>query len=553
MSASAERRSLSKRHGARSEATSRSEDEPPQRSIPGTDQRARPLSAHPLSLHSRLRRALWAAVIGAFLAIALGVVAVGNLLDARDVLVDRLDPAALAAEQLVSALVEQEAAVRAYVLTGERSFLDPYDLGRTAQSDAVAALDRLVGRSSVGPELRQAVAAADRWSTSYTAPTLAAVRAGSTEPRLDSSVAAGRALFDRFRSDVGTLQQRLDAERNDARHDLDRATRLLVGALVAVAVLLVVIVGGLFRLIRRRVEEPLDGLLEDAKTVAGGTFEHPIRASGVAELHELGTAIEAMRARIVDELAASHDARDELGLQASELARSNDELEQFAYVASHDLQEPLRKVTAFSQLLQQRYRGQLDDRADQYIDFAVDGAKRMQVLINDLLAFSRVGREGIAAEAVDADELVDAAVANLGVLLREAGAELTRDALPRVEVVPALGTAVLQNLIANGVKFRRPDVVATVHVSGAVDGGWAELSVADNGIGIEAAYAERVFVIFQRLHTKEEYTGTGIGLALCRKIVEQHGGRIWVDTDATSDHGTVVRFTLPAAGEGDET
>jgi signal transduction histidine kinase len=512
-----------------------------------------PLSDHPPSLHSRVRRALWAAVVGAFLATALGVVAVGNLLDAREALVDRLDPAALAAEQFVSALVDQETAVRAYVLTGEPSFLDPYDLGRSARSEAVAALDHLVGHSSVEPELRRAIADADRWSNDYATPTIDAIRAGSTEPRLDAAVAAGRVLFDRFRVDVGTLQQRLDTERAAARHDLDRATRLLVGALVAVAVLLVVIVAGLFRLVRRRVELPLEGLLEDARTVAGGTFDHPVRASGVAELYELGTAMEAMRARIVDELAASQTARDELGMQASELARSNDELEQFAYVASHDLQEPLRKVTAFSQLLQQRYQGQLDERADQYIEFAVDGAKRMQILINDLLAFSRVGREGIAAEAADADELVDVAVANLGALIRDAGAEVTRDDLPRVEVVPALGTAVLQNLIANGVKFRRPDVAATVHVSGAVADGWAELTVADNGIGIEAAYAERVFVIFQRLHTKEAYPGTGIGLALCRKIVEQHGGRIWVDTEATSEHGTVVRFTLPAAGEGDET
>lgn len=511
------------------------------------------LNEHPPSLHSRVRRAMWAAVIGAVLAITLGVVAVDNLLDARHTLVDRLDPAALAAEQLVSALVDQETAVRAYVLTGEPSFLDPYEPGRTAQVEAVSTLDRLVRRSTAEDELAVAVAAAERWSTDYATPTLDAVRAGSTEPRQDASVAVGRALFDRFRADVGTLQQRLDAERDAARRDLDRAGTFLVGALVAVAVLLVAIVGGLFRLIRRRVEVPLGGLLEDARTVAGGTFDHPIRAGGVAELHELGTAMDAMRARIVDELATSQAARDELGLRATDLARSNDELEQFAYVASHDLQEPLRKVTAFSQLLQQRYHGQLDERADQYIEFAVDGAKRMQVLINDLLAFSRVGREGIAPEAVEADDLMDAAIANLGALIREAGAEVTRNPLPRVEVVPALGTAVLQNLIANGVKFRRPDVVPAVHVSGTVDGGWAELTVADNGIGIEAAYAERVFVIFQRLHTKEAYPGTGIGLALCRKIVEQHGGRIWIDTDASSDHGTVVRFTLPAAGEGDPT
>jgi light-regulated signal transduction histidine kinase (bacteriophytochrome) len=259
--------------------------------------------------------------------------------------------------------------------------------------------------------------------------------------------------------------------------------------------------------------------------------------------------MEAMRRRVVDELAVSQAARVELDERAADLARSNAELEQFAYVASHDLQEPLRKVTAFSQLLQQRYGGQLDDRADQYIHFAVDGAKRMQILINDLLAFSRVGRQGALPVAVDADELVDTALANLASSLAETGARVTRSPLPPVAAVPALAAAVFQNLIGNAVKFARPGVAPHVTISGRTDDGWVELCVADDGIGIEPAYADRVFVIFQRLHTKEAYPGTGIGLALCRKIVEQHGGRIWIDTDAAAQPGTVVRFTLPAVEE----
>jgi light-regulated signal transduction histidine kinase (bacteriophytochrome) len=304
--------------------------------------------------------------------------------------------------------------------------------------------------------------------------------------------------------------------------------------------------------VRRRVEAPLDELRAAATSVAAGNFDHPVHAGGVVELHEVGVAVEAMRSRIVDELAVSQAAQVELDQRATDLARSNAELEQFAYVASHDLQEPLRKVTAFSQLLQQRYGGQLDDRADQYIHFAVDGAKRMQVLINDLLAFSRVGRQGPPPEPVSADALFDAAVANLADLLDETAAEVHREPLPRVEVVPALGTAVFQNLIGNAVKFHRPDAAPHVRVSGRETAEGVELTVADDGIGIDAAYAERVFVIFQRLHTKEAYPGTGIGLALCRKIVEQHGGRIWIDTDAAAGQGTVVRFTLPPATERDE-
>jgi signal transduction histidine kinase len=492
------------------------------------------------------------AVVVAIVAAAVGIVAVTNLLAARRELADRVDPATLATEQMLGALVDQESAVRAYVLAREDVFLEPYTPARAAWDGSLRTLDGLVGDLDVAAEMDAVRAAGERWRTDYAEPTLQAVAAGSTEPRDDAALAAGKARFDQFRGAVDTLQQRLAVERSRARRDLDRATQLLVVLLIVVAAVLVALIAGLFRLVRRRVEVPLDELRADATTVAAGNFDHPVRLGGVAELHEVGTAVEAMRSRIVDELAVSHATRAELDQRATDLARSNAELEQFAYVASHDLQEPLRKVTAFSQLLQQRYGGRLDDRADQYIDFAVDGAKRMQILINDLLAFSRVGRHGVSPEPVAADALVDAALADLADLLDETGAEVRRDPLPRVEVVPTLGTAVFQNLIANAVKFHRAGVAPHVRVSGRVIADGVELTVADDGIGIDAAYAERVFVIFQRLHTKEAYPGTGIGLALCRKIVEQHGGRIWVDTDAATGPGTVVRFTLPPAVDEDE-
>jgi light-regulated signal transduction histidine kinase (bacteriophytochrome) len=285
----------------------------------------------------------------------------------------------------------------------------------------------------------------------------------------------------------------------------------------------------------------------EARRVSAGEFATPLSvAAGPREVAEVGAEIDTMRERIVTELARVEGQRAQLQEQASELSRSNAELEQFAYVASHDLQEPLRKVASFCQALQTRYRGQLDDRADQYIDFAVDGAKRMQVLINDLLAFSRVGRRGGEHKSLELTGVVADARSALAEVLSETGARIEAPQLPVVHGERTLLVSLFQNLISNAVKFRsqEPPLIRIAAERG--DGEW-KLSFTDNGIGIEAEYAERIFLIFQRLHTRETYDGSGIGLALCRKIVEFHGGRIWLDTDCTS--GACFRFTLPIAEE----
>ena len=237
------------------------------------------------------------------------------------------------------------------------------------------------------------------------------------------------------------------------------------------------------------------------------------------------------------------EANEALAEHAAELQRSNAELEQFAYVASHDLQEPLRKVTSFCQLLQRRYGGQLDERADQYIDFAVDGAKRMQVLINDLLAFSRAGRSAEELGPVACDAALAAATANLSTQIAEAGAVIEAGPLPVVRGQLTLMSVVFQNLLGNALKFtgeQPPRIVITAERDGAF---WS-FSVTDNGIGIEPQYADRVFLIFQRLHERAAYPGTGIGLAMCRKIIEYFGGRIWLDTGVAD--GARFRFTVPA-------
>jgi PAS domain S-box-containing protein len=235
-------------------------------------------------------------------------------------------------------------------------------------------------------------------------------------------------------------------------------------------------------------------------------------------------------------------AQEQLLKILDELKRSNIELEQFAYVASHDLQEPLRAVAGMVQLLQQRYKGQLDGRADEYIGLAVEGATRMQTLINDLLAYSRVERRGSPIKPTDANDALRSALRNLGTAILESGAAIANGDLPIVEADPTQLTQVFQNLIGNALKFhgeRHPEI----HIEARDIGDAWQFSVSDNGIGIEPQYHERIFLVFQRLHTRRDYPGTGIGLSICKKIVERHGGRIWIES--TPGQGTIFHFTIP--------
>ena len=240
-----------------------------------------------------------------------------------------------------------------------------------------------------------------------------------------------------------------------------------------------------------------------------------------------------------------HNVEQRLQRTMENLAQSNMELEQFAYVASHDLQEPLRMVASYVQLLGRRYAGKLDEDADEFIGYAVDGATRMQRLISDLLTYSRVSTQGRDLTQTDMARVMGTALSNLEMAIGDVGATVTHDELPSVVGDDGQLVQLMQNLMANALKFHGEEAPA-IHVGVKQNGEHWVFSVTDNGIGMDPTYAERIFVIFQRLHSREKYPGTGIGLAICKRIVERHGGRIWVETSPSQ--GSTFRFTLRRPG-----
>lgn len=504
-----------------------------------------------------LRRRLGAALVAAAVVLALVFVGSGvalwRMLDAQDLVTEQYFDAITGAETAYTQLVDGETAVRGYALTGFDGTLEPYENAQDA-TEAFDAVARGTAAAPVREAAAAAVAAAERWDEQFAQPTIAAVAAGGPDAVTAEEVEGGRALFDETRTAVQEYLDVLRERRDAAAADLAVWTRVVIGSLVALVVAGAVAGAVLWRTLRSWIAEPLDALAADARAVSEGDLHHPVRTAGPGEIADLADAVERMRLGLVAQVQAVEaqraeiaEAHDRLADQTEELRRSNRDLEQFAYVASHDLQEPLRKVASFTQLLQKRYGGQMDERADQYIAFAVDGAKRMQQLIQDLLGFSRVGRLGGELADVPLDEALASALGNLDNLVEETGAVVTHDGLPVVRGERPLLVQLLQNLVGNAIKFRDPDRTPQVRITARRVGDSWELECRDNGIGIDPQYAERVFVIFQRLHPKDVYKGTGIGLALCKKIVEYHGGRIWLgDADGP---GTSIRWTLPAVAD----
>ncbi|REE96024.1 sensor histidine kinase [Thermomonospora umbrina] len=503
---------------------------------------------------SRVRLGQWFSAGGLVMALLLLAAVILSALafqgnnQARDTLIDQVDPAALQQFQITSALDEQDTAIRTFVRSRRRGDLAAYREAVTAESQAIATMRRLLvgvsGAEEAQVRLERATAATAAWRTRFAVPLAAGAR---LTPAHNED---GRLLFREAGAANSATQRALTELHRTYDGQLRDKARTLYVSLAFTGVVIVVVAIGMVILIRRTVLRPVARLTDQVRAVSQGDFAHPLRISGPAELAELAGIVDSMRHRIVQEWRATSEARQIAAEQAAELRRSNAELEQFAYVASHDLQEPLRKVASFCQMIERRYGDQLDDRGRRYIEFAVDGSKRMQALINDLLTLSRVGRSQRVEQEVDLNRALARAMDDLEHAIDETGAQVTADDLPTVTGDRTLLALLFQNLVGNAIKFHGEDpplVRIAVGRSEEDDDGpdmW-EFSCTDNGIGIDPKYAERIFLIFQRLHPQDTYTGTGIGLAMCKKIVEYHGGRIWLDPGHEGP-GTTFRWTLPA-------
>jgi signal transduction histidine kinase len=463
-------------------------------------------------------------------------------------LIDEVQPSRSAAYRLQAALRDQETAIRGYAISADPQFLGPYDDGKTAEATAANDIRQRAGqRSALTEDVDAIEQASAAWRASFANPLIARITPGAPTI-VDPAVAdRGKTEFDGMRQLFDTQNEHLTEARDSGIVNLDDIRTWRNVVLIGIIVVLLATAIALAIVMRTAVTRPLASLAASCRRITEGNFGERIIPQGPKDIRAIAIDVEDMRQRIVDELESTRSTGEQLDEQTVELRRSNAELEQFAYVASHDLQEPLRKVTAFCQLIEKRYGDKLDERGIEYIDFAVDGAKRMQVLINDLLTFSRVGRLNSAHTEIELDAALDAALGNLTIAVAESGAEIVRAGghLPRVVGDPTLLAMLWQNLIGNAMKFRREDQsprIVIECVPGADDAGWL-FTVSDNGIGIAPEFVDKVFVIFQRLHGRDAYGGTGIGLALCKKIVEHHGGTIWIDTSYTA--GTRFRFTLP--------
>jgi len=505
----------------------------------------------------RRRNAMTFGVLGALVAALVAAVIVSTVIfvQASNSVIYRWQPAVIAVERLTLDLVDQETGLRGYVLSRNETFLAPYDAAVKSEAQhAVQLRQHAEDDYAVRARIDALLAAASVWQHSVASPAIKLARTDrAAAARLVESVEA-KQDFDLIRTRATALSDEVAHRTRAARSASTVAGVIFVVALSLAG--LVVILGGLllWRGLRRWVLVPIGRLGRQTRVVASGDTHREIEPFGPVELTELGRDVELMRRRIAEQLLRAEEAREELRVQGAELARSNEDLQQFAYVASHDLSEPLRKVANFCQLLERQYADQLDDRARQYIDFAVDGAKRMQTLITDLLSFSRVSRSTEQFTDVPFGQVVHQAERTLGDKIFDTGATIiVDDGLPSVHGDRTLLVSLMENLIGNAMKYRRSGVTPMIRIGAEVVDGMVRVRVADNGIGIDPQYAERIFAVFQRLHLRDQYDGTGIGLALCRRIVEFHGGQIGLaPVESSASEGATFEFTLPEGAASDE-
>jgi len=416
-------------------------------------------------------------------------------------------------DAVLANMLDIETGERGYIITGERSYLEPYNDALDRVHQNVKDVRELTADNSVQQRAldRLEPIISEKLGTAQGQIEIR-TRVGLVSGAESVRAGFGKKFMGQIRDQLTEMKEeenRLLKSRTEEARKSSRVTRIVIvtGEVLAV------------------------GFLCLAGMVVGQEMRQRSRAE--EDVHKLNVDLEQ---RVADRTA-------ELNERAKELARSNGELQQFAYVASHDLQEPLRMVASFTQLLAKRYKDKLDDDARDFINYAVDGATRMQALISDLLNYSRVGTQGKPLERTDSEALFKRVLESLQFNIEESGAVIVSDTLPMVMADPQQLGQLFQNLLTNAIKFRGAGP-PHVRISTERNGNEWKISVRDNGIGISQEHAERIFVIFQRLHTKTEYPGTGISLAICKKIVERHGGSIWIEPSPGG--GSTFCFTIPA-------
>lgn len=427
-------------------------------------------------------------------------------------------------DELFSTLQDAETGQRGYLLTGDLRYLTPFEDAKSSLPSQLSRVDTRAVHSSISQtdilklhtlidgkmsELQETVDLRERAG-------LAASLAIVQTARGQMYMSQIRTLIDTFKTEeAATFENRLQQLQRD---------RLLLEITLAIGVALsFLLVFFAYRFNSLYIQK---------------------RDSTEAEIRRLNEDLEV---RVKDRTVDLEARTKELERRSIELQRSNADLQQFAYAASHDLQEPLRMIGSYIGLLARRYKGQLDEVADKYIDFAVSGARRMQDLINDLLAYSVAGTEAISKRPTSSRAIVERALGNLAVAIQESSAVVKRGDLPIVEADETKLMQVMQNLIGNAIKFRKPGAPPEIWITAnRHDAEWVFV-VRDNGIGFEPKYSDRIFQMFQRLHSVGKYPGNGIGLAICRRIIEHHGGRLWAESEPGV--GSIFFFTLPLRGE----
>lgn len=443
-----------------------------------------------------------------------------------------------AINKVTSGLKDAERGRRGYIITNDTNFLTTFEVGVQEVRQEIKVLGQLTADN---PRQQQRLDALQPLIANRLDSLQNSINLRQQKP---SNLSIQVTLTEQDKELQAQLQKILDEMDAEERQLLQRRT--LVSQVSARNTIIIFVVGyslsfgllfGVFWLLQERLRDRHQNEVAIVKLNAELEERVKERTTHLKQIQEaLRQANEELELRIQARTA-------ELVQANAELVRSNQELEQFAYVASHDLREPLRKIKSYTDLLVKRYQGQLDDKADKYIAHITDGATRMQVLITDLLIYSRVTRGELSLEPTDLGAVLNQALIDLSITIQQSNALIATDPLPTVKANPSQMGQLLQNLITNAIKFRASQP-PQIQIKAALHEQFWTISVQDNGIGIESQYAERIFVIFQRLHTKDKYPGTGIGLAICKRIVERHGGRIWVESEL--GRGTTFFFTLPA-------